>query len=356
MTATAQTSATAPAAHADLVISDLVVEYSSGGYAVRPIDGLSAHVASGELVLLLGASGCGKTTLLSSLAAILTPTSGEIRLGDIDIMKLSGRALTRYRRETVGVVFQAFNLVPSLDAVENLLLPMRAARVKSKIARERAEKLLGQVGLEHRLHHRPGDMSGGQQQRVAIARALVHDPPLILADEPTAHLDYIQVEGVIRLLRDLATPGRIVVVATHDERMIPLADRVIELSARATPDSGPPEEITLAAGDVLFHQGDSGNRVFVVQQGEIELFRELAEGGREQLAVVRDGDYFGELAPLFGLRRAATALATTATVVMSYSTRDFRAVVHPGSVADLISRAPDRDDGASDPRLDLREE
>jgi putative ABC transport system ATP-binding protein len=333
--------------HADLVISDLVVEYSSGGYAVRPIDGLDATVKSGELVLLLGASGCGKTTLLSALAAILTPTSGAIRLGDLDVTKLGGRALTRYRRETVGVVFQAFNLVPSLDAVENLLLPMRAARVKPKVARERAERLLEKVGLEHRLHHRPGDLSGGQQQRVAIARALVHDPPLILADEPTAHLDYIQVDGVVRLLRDLAAPGRIVVVATHDERMIPLADRVIELSARATPDSGPAEEIKLDTDDILFHQGDTGNRVFVMSNGELELFRELADGGREQLAVVRDGDYFGELAPIFGLRRAATARATRPSVVMSYSLRDFRAVVQPGPVADLISRAPDRADGGS---------
>jgi putative ABC transport system ATP-binding protein len=345
MTATATPTETTTA-HADLVISDLVVEYSSGGYVVRPIDGLNATVKSGELVLLLGASGCGKTTLLSALAAILTPTSGGIRLGDLEVIGLSGRALTQYRRDTVGVVFQAFNLVPSLNAVENLLLPMRAARVPTKVAKARAVELLTQVGLESRLEHKPGDMSGGQQQRVAIARALVHQPPLILADEPTAHLDYIQVDGVVRLLRDLAAPGRIVVVATHDERMIPLADRVIELSARATPDSGPPEEITLEAGQILFHQGDTGNRVFVLSSGEIELYRELAGGGVERLAVVnRPQDYFGELAPLFGLRRAATARAVGKTVVMSYCMRDFRAVVNPGSVADLITRAPDRAEG-----------
>ena len=324
-----------------LEITDLTVEYTSGGYAVRPLDGFSARVESGELVLLLGASGCGKTTLLSALAAILTPTSGSIRLGDFDVVGLRGSALTRYRRETVGVVFQAFNLVPSLNALENVMLPMRAAGIPARPARLRATELLEQVGLGDRMTHKPGGMSGGQQQRVAIARALVHDPTLVLADEPTAHLDYIQVDGVIRLLRDLARPGRIVVVATHDERMVPLADRVIELSVHASPESGPPERVSVAAGQDLFRQGQPGDRVYVVEQGQFELVRALADGTEELLAVAKEGDYFGELAPLFGLQRAATARARNNAVVTSYSIRDFRAAVHPGTVADLINRAAD---------------
>ena len=323
---------------AALDINDLTVEYTSGDYVVRPLDRFTTHFESGELVLLLGASGCGKTTLLSALASILTPTSGSIRLGDLEVIGLKRAALTRYRRETVGVVFQAFNLVASLSALENVMLPMRAAGISARSARARSIELLEQVGLGERTAHKPGGLSGGQQQRVAIARALVHDPVLILADEPTAHLDYIQVDGVIRLLRELAQPGRIVVVATHDDRMVPLADRVVELSTHAASDSGPPERVVLSAGQVLFGQGEPGDRVYVTEHGEIELVRMLADGTEELLALARDGDYFGELAPLFGLQRAATARARVESVVTSYSIRDFRASVHPGTVADLITK------------------
>ena len=183
----------------------------------------------GSLTLLLGPSGCGKTSLLSALGAMLTPAAGSIRLGDLDVTSLRGDALARYRRMGVGIVFQAFNLVPSLDAVENVMVPLRAAGVRRADARAKAVALLERVGLGERLRHRPGDLSGGQQQRVAIARALANDPPLLLADEPTAHLDYVQVEGVLRIIRDLAQPGRVVVVSTHDDRMLPLADQVVEL-------------------------------------------------------------------------------------------------------------------------------
>ncbi|HWS93632.1 MAG TPA: ABC transporter ATP-binding protein, partial [Mycobacterium sp.] len=198
-----------------LSIQDLVVEYSSGGYAVRPINGLSLDVAAGSLVILLGPSGCGKTTLLSCLGGILRPKSGAIKFDEIDITALEGAALAKYRRDTVGIVFQAFNLVSSLTALENVMVPLRAAGMSRASARRRAEELLTRVNLAERLKHRPGDLSGGQQQRVAVARAIALDPPLILADEPTAHLDFIQVEEVLRLIRSLADGERVVVVATH---------------------------------------------------------------------------------------------------------------------------------------------
>jgi putative ABC transport system ATP-binding protein len=326
------TTARASTRHAgDVVIDDLTIEYSSGGYAIRPIDGFNLTIESGKLVLLLGASGCGKSSLLSALAAILTPKSGSIHVGDTNVVGLRGGALMQYRRNTVGVIFQAFNLVPSLTALENVMLPLRSAGVPHGNARAHASHLLEQVGLGDRLRHRPAGMSGGQQQRVAIARALAHDPPLILADEPTAHLDYIQVDGLLRLLRSLASPGRIVVVATHDERMIP----------HAVSDAGPPERVTLRAGDVLFAQGDPGDRVYEVETGEIELVRTLIEGARERLAVARSGDYFGELAPLFGLQRAATARAMIDSVLTSYSVRDFRALKQTGGVAELLNHDAD---------------
>ncbi|MFA9566210.1 MAG: ABC transporter ATP-binding protein, partial [Acidimicrobiales bacterium] len=214
---------------ADLVIHQVTVEYDAGGYPVRPLDQFSTTVPDGSLAVLLGPSGCGKTTLLSCLGGILTPTSGTIRYGDIDVAGLSPRELTRYRQEDVGIVFQSFNLVTSLRAVENVMAPLRAAGVGSSESRQRAEQLLTDVGLAERMNHRPSQLSGGQKQRVSLARALAHDPPLIIADEPTASLDYVQVEGVLRLLRELAAPGRVVVVATHDDRLLPLADQIIEM-------------------------------------------------------------------------------------------------------------------------------
>ena len=303
---------------------DLVVEYSGGGYVVRPIDGLSLEVASGELALLLGASGCGKTTLLSILAAILRPQRGSVRLNGREVTRLSGGQLTEYRRHSVGVVFQAFNLLPSLTAAENVQVPLRAAGVSARRARRRAEELLAQVGLAQRGLHRPGELSGGEQQRVATARALALDPPLLLADEPTAHLDYIQIEGVLRLLREIADAGRMVVVATHDERMMPLADRTIELSPRHLEGVPSRSEVRLAAGEILFRQGDLSDLVYVVDEGDVELFRALADGGEEVLSRYGQGEYFGELGPMFRLRRSATARAIGPCRVSGLPVTDFR--------------------------------
>jgi putative ABC transport system ATP-binding protein len=324
-----------------VVVHDLTIEYSSGGYAVRPIDGLHLEVDSGELVLLLGASGCGKTTLLSALAGILRPKSGSIRVGGIEVTGLHGAALTEYRRHTVGVVFQSFNLVPSLSALENVAMPLLLAGVSSRAARARASALVARVELGQRAGHRPGALSGGQQQRVAIARALAHDPPLVLADEPTAHLDYIQVEGVLKLLRELAGPGRIVVVATHDERLLPLADRVVDLSPRAPTHPGGPDRRELAAGDLLFRQGELGDLVYVVDDGQIELVRARVDGTDERLTVVGPGAYFGELAPLFGLPRSASARALGPATVTGYTIAEFRTRRRGEPLADLLDNAAD---------------
>jgi putative ABC transport system ATP-binding protein len=208
---------------------DLAVEYACGAQAVRPIDGMNLEVSSGELVLLMGPSGCGKTSLLSMLAGILRPLRGSISVDGVEVTTLAGNQLTDYRRHRVGVVFQAFNLIPSLTAAENVQVPLRAAGRGPRLARRRAQELLEQMGLGDRSSHRPGALSGGQQQRVAIARALALDPPLLLADEPTAHLDRGQVGRVARMLREISDDGRVVVVATHDDRILPLADRAIEL-------------------------------------------------------------------------------------------------------------------------------
>ena len=229
-----------------LDLRELTIEYTVAGYSVRPVDALDLHARAGSLTILLGPSGCGKTSLLSSLGGILTPQHGRITFGGIDVTALEGRALLEYRRRTVGIVFQGFNLVPSLSALENVMVPMRAARMSRREALVRALALLERVDLAEKAHHRPGQLSGGQQQRVAVARAIALAPPLLLADEPTAHLDYRQVEGILGLLRQLASGERVVVVATHDQRLLPLADQVVELGAHVA-DAGRPEELVDAS-------------------------------------------------------------------------------------------------------------
>ena len=171
--------------------------------------------------------------------------------------------------------------------------------------------------------HRPGDLSGGQQQRVAVARAIALDPPLIVADEPTAHLDFIQVEEVLRLIRELASGDRMVVVATHDSRILPLADRVVEMVPDFAESNRPPDHrLRLKAGEVLFEEGTMGDCIYVVSEGEVEIVRELAGGGEELLWVAEPGDYFGELGPLFHMPRSATARARTDATVVGYTVAD----------------------------------
>ena len=320
----------------DLIIDDLTVEYDAGEYAVRPLDGFSTHVADGSLAVLLGPSGCGKTTLLSCLGGILTPTSGSIRWGDTDLTTLDSAGLTRYRQRDVGIVFQSFNLVPSLTALHNVTAPLRAAGQSAAAAASRATELLEHVGLGDRLNHRPSQLSGGQQQRVSLARALAHDPSLIIADEPTASLDYVQVEGVLRLLRELAAPGRVVVVATHDDRLLPLADEIVEMVPKFHEQSTAPEHTQLGDGEVLFEQGSRGHRIYVIECGTIEIVRDRPDGATELLATLERGEHFGEMGPLFDLPRSATARSTGATTVVGYTPEQFRKHVGAERLADLI--------------------
>jgi putative ABC transport system ATP-binding protein len=322
----------------DLGIHDLVVEYSSGGYAVRPINGLNLDVPAGSLVILLGPSGCGKTTLLSCLGGILRPKSGAITFDDVDVTALEGRELAQYRRDTVGIVFQAFNLVPSLTALENVMVPLRAAGMSRAASRRRAEDLLTRVNLADRIKHRPGDLSGGQQQRVAVARAIALEPPLILADEPTAHLDFIQVEEVLRLIRSLAQGERVVVVATHDSRILPMADHVVELAPALASTNRPPETVHLEAGEVLFEQSTMGELIYLVSEGEFDIVRELADGGEELVKVAGPGDYFGEIGVLFHMPRSATVRARTDATAVGYTAQAFRERLGVTGISNLMGQ------------------
>lgn len=310
-----------------LSVKDLVVEFVHEGYVIRPLDGFSLDAGQGELTVILGPSGSGKTTLLSCLGGILTPTSGRICLGDLEVTALSGAGLGDYRRDHVGFVFQAFNLIPSLTALENVAVPLMLTGTSRREALDRAQAVLDRVGLSDRANHHPARLSGGQQQRVAVARGLVHDPLLLLADEPTANLDFIQTESIITLLRELRDDGRVIVVSTHDARLVPIADQVIQMAPEVQEVEGPPQTVRYVAGERIFAQGDRPDLVYVVDSGEVEIVRVLADGGQERLAVIPAGQYFGELGPLLGFPRSASARALTDVSLIAYGPQTFRRTV-----------------------------
>ncbi|GAC1418087.1 MAG: ATP-binding cassette domain-containing protein [Actinomycetota bacterium] len=311
-----------------LRVSDLVVEYHTEGYAVRAIDDLSFEASAGELVVLLGPSGSGKTSLLSCLAGILTPTAGKIFVGDTDVTSLDAPGLALYRRSQVGIVFQASNLIQSLSARENIATSLLVAKRPRAESMARADELLRTIGLSDRGSHRPSRLSGGQQARIALARGLAHDPPVLLADEPTANLDYVNAEAVITLLRNLRGEGRLIVVSTHDDRMVRIADRVIEMVHSFGSANAEPKRAKLKAGETIFEQGTRGELVYQIDSGTIEIVRE-GSSGSEHLATLGPGQYFGELGPLLGFPRSATAIAKTDATVTSFGIRHFREHIQP---------------------------
>lgn len=323
MTATESTQPTA--ATGALVVDDLVKEYTGEGYVLRVLDGLSFTASPGELVVLLGPSGSGKSTLLSCLGGMLAATSGNVRLGEVEVTGLDGGALDAYRSGTVGFVFQAFNLLPSLTAQENVAMPLLVTGACSRSeAMSRAADRLREVGMADRLHHKPSRLSGGQQQRVAVARGLVTDPHLLIADEPTANLDHIQAMAVIELLRDLRASGRIILVSTHDARLVPIADQVVQMAAGPDDAHGGPVTVTFVAGEVVFRQNDHADLVYVIEEGEVEVYRELDGGGEEQLTVLGPGRYFGELGALLGFPRSASVRAVSDVRLVAYPPNEFR--------------------------------
>jgi ABC-type lipoprotein export system ATPase subunit len=202
--------------------------YRKAREAVHALDGIDLDIAAQGMVAIVGPSGSGKSSLLHVMGAMDRPTSGDVLVAGQPLNTLSEEALTQFRRQTVGFVFQSFNLIPNLTALENVMLPMEFNGVPAEERRRRARALLERVGLGQRLDHRPRELSGGEQQRVAIARALANDPPLILADEPTGNLDSKTGQVIYELLKTIAAE-RTVVVVTHAEVLSQMADRVIRI-------------------------------------------------------------------------------------------------------------------------------
>jgi putative ABC transport system ATP-binding protein len=209
---------------------NLVKDYGSGNTRVRALRGVNLEIPPGELTLLVGPSGCGKTTLISILAGTLDATSGEVSVLGVDLKQLSKKEKTAFRAKNVGFVFQQFNLLPTLTAAENVAVPLVINGVPRATAVARATVVLESVGLADRIGSLPSQLSGGQQQRVAIARALVHQPRLLVADEPTSAVDARTGHSIMELIREVALQlDRVAVVVTHDARVFSFGDSIVTL-------------------------------------------------------------------------------------------------------------------------------
>ena len=213
-----------------IVAQGLSKHFMQAGELIKAVDELSFTVGARQLVAITGPSGCGKTTLMYLLGNLEKPTSGTLRVDGLEVGDLRGHREDEFRRTKVGFVFQSFNLIPDLTALENVMLPMEIRGTRHEDRTARARTLLLRVGIDEKRHaHRPGKLSGGQQQRVAIARALANDPAVILADEPTGNLDSKTGRNIVELLVQLSHQGRTVVVVTHDRSIARLADQRMEM-------------------------------------------------------------------------------------------------------------------------------
>jgi putative ABC transport system ATP-binding protein len=208
-------------------VSNVRKSYLLGNLEVPVLSGINLKIEKGEILAIIGPSGSGKSTLMNIIGCLDRPTEGEVFICGTNLQRMSDKELARLRGLEIGFVFQTFNLIPRLTAFENVLLPAFANSRINSDSRKRARELLEIVGLQDRMHHKPGELSGGQSQRVSIARALINDPAILLADEPTGNLDSKTGAEILRIFTDLNMNGRTVVIITHDPEIAKFADRVI---------------------------------------------------------------------------------------------------------------------------------
>jgi ABC-type lipoprotein export system ATPase subunit len=290
--------------------------------ALKEID---LQVDGGEFVAVIGKSGSGKSTLVNMITGIDRPTAGEVLVGDTSVGTLSEGQLAQWRGRTIGVIFQFFQLLPTLTVVENVMLPMDFCHMYTmRERRERAMHLLEQVDVADHAHKLPSAVSGGQQQRVAIARALANDPPILAADEPTGNLDSKTADSVFRLFEGLVAEGKTILMVTHDRDLSRRASRTVMLSdgeiieeflvetfpaltdeqlIRATRNL---QRQAYAPGEVILQEGSPPGSFYIVTKGQIEVLVEASDGDRMVVARMDKGQYFGEIE----LLRGGTNLAT----------------------------------------------
>lgn len=317
-----------------IAITRLVKAYQTPAGEFVALNGLNLQIRQGEFVAVIGKSGSGKTTLINMLTGIDRPTSGEIYVGDAPLHTYNEEQMAAWRGRHLGIVFQFFQLLPTLTLVENVMLPMDINRLyPPKERRERAMHLLAQVELADQARKMPAAVSGGQQQRVAIARALANDPALLVADEPTGNLDSRTAETIFLLFERLATAGKTVIMVTHDEsqaarvqRTVLIADgevvnehfvralamldydQLVEIRRQVEP-------ITYDPGQVIIRQGEMGDRFYIITEGRADVLVRMPDGRDVIVDHLLPGRYFGEIALVKpGPRRATVRAAADSAV------------------------------------------
>jgi putative ABC transport system ATP-binding protein len=234
---------------------DVTKTYSMGSQEVLALRGVSLTIEAGEYISIMGPSGSGKSTFFNMIGGLDKPTSGEVYIDEVDISKLGTYELAWLRCRKIGYIFQTFNLIPVMTAMENVTLPMTFAGMSADESREKGAHLLEKVGLGGRLEHRPPEMSGGQQQRVAIARAMANDPAIILADEPTGNLDLSTGHEIIEILQDLKqSRGVTIITATHDMKMLAASDRVVWITDGKISRIQSRDEMDIQVGSIDGHE------------------------------------------------------------------------------------------------------
>jgi putative ABC transport system ATP-binding protein len=330
-------------------------------HVLRDID---LEIPAGEIVIMTGPSGSGKTTLLTLIGTLRTvqaedqPDQATLQVLKGELNGAGRQQLIDMRRR-IGFIFQAHNLFESLTAIQNVMMAAELFDdVDMNAMRRRGIELLSRLGLGERINHKPAKLSGGQKQRVAIARALVHNPPLILADEPTAALDKETGRKVVSLFEELADQGRTILMVTHDNRILDVADRIIRMVdgqitsnklvseseklctylkscqifsgltvAQLTEVADKMHRERHAPGTTLFRQGDVGDKFYIIHSGSVDVLREQADGARVNLAHLGEGKFFGEVALLEDRPRNATIAITDDTVLYALDKSDFRAAL-----------------------------
>jgi ABC-type lipoprotein export system ATPase subunit len=321
------TNASTTAAHL-IDLRNIVKTFESAAGSFTALKGVSLTVDRGEFVAVIGKSGSGKSTLINMVTGIDRPSSGEVIVGGIPVHTLSEGQMSVWRGKNLGIIFQFFQLLPSLTVIENIMLPMDFCNMyRPGERRARAMALLEQVEMAEQADKLPSAISGGQQQRAAIARALANDPPILIADEPTGNLDSKTAEAVFQLFEDLVAAGKTIVMVTHDNDLARLASRSVIVSdgeivnqylAHALPKLSLDQLITVTRqldrltyepGQPIIHKDSLADYFYIITRGKVEVIIDQPGGGEMIAEVLNQGQYFGELGLLSNSTRRATVRA-----------------------------------------------